>query len=123
MIELLSGFPDGVVAFRAKGRATKDDYDAVVIPAVEAGFGKRDKLRCYYELGSDFSGMDIGAVWQDFRVGMGHFVGWERVAVVTDTGWIRHAVGVFQFLIPGEVRVFSTREAAEARQWIAAAVR
>ena len=68
-----------------------------------------------------FEGFDAGAMWEDFKVGVGHLTGLERVAVVTDVDWIRHAVGVFRFLMPGTVRVFPTNEAAAARSWIAAA--
>ncbi len=120
MIETLEGFPEGVIAAVAKGRVTRRDYEEVLIPAVEAAFRQRDQVRCYYELGQDFDGMDAGAVWEDLRVGLGHFTGWERVAVVTDIDWVRLAVNTFRFLLPGEVRVFATTEAGEARRWIAA---
>jgi hypothetical protein len=120
MIEMLKGFPEGVVAAVAKGRVTRRDYDEVLIPAIEAAFGRRQKVRCYYELGREFFGMDAGAMWEDFRVGFGHLAGWERVAVVTDVDWIRLAMNAFRFLVPGETRIFSTGEAAEARRWITA---
>jgi SpoIIAA-like len=120
MIELLQGFPEDVVAAAAKGRVTKRDYDEVLVPAVEAAFSRREKVRCYYELDREFSGIDAGAVWEDFRIGFGHLSGWERVAVVTDVEWIRLAIGAFRFLVPGDVRMFPTSEAAEARRWIAA---
>jgi SpoIIAA-like len=120
MIELLQGFPEGVVAVAAKGRVTRKDYDDVLIPAVEAAFKGREKVRCYYELGTGFSGMDAGAMWEDFRVGIGHLAGWERIAVVTDVEWIRLAIGAFRFLVPGEIRVFPVADAAEARRWIVA---
>lgn len=121
MIELIGGFPDTVVACAAKGRITQDDYDRVLIPAVERALAKHDKIRCYYELGAEFAGMDLGAAWRDFTVGIEHLARWERVAVVTDIDWIGHAVGAFRFLMPGAVRVFPTAARAEARLWVAAA--
>ncbi|MGC2199566.1 MAG: STAS/SEC14 domain-containing protein [Stellaceae bacterium] len=120
MIEMLEGFPDGVVAAVAKGRVTKRDYDEALIPAVEAAFRRREKVRCYYELGREFSGMDAGAAWEDFRIGIGHLSGWERIAVVTDVDWVRLAINAFRFLVPGEIRIFPTSEVAEARRWIVA---
>jgi hypothetical protein len=42
------------------------------------------------------------------------------MAVVTDVQWIRLAMGVFRFLMPGQLRIFGTNEAAEARRWISA---
>ena len=44
----------------------------------------------------------------------------KRVAIVTDTGWVRHTVKAVRFLIPSEIRVFSTIEAEEGRAWITA---
>jgi hypothetical protein len=120
MMELLRGFPEGVVAVVANGRLTRKDYDEILVPAVEAAFRGREKARCYYEIGRKFSGMDAGAVWEDFRVGIRHLSGWERVAVVTDIDWIRLAINAFRFLVPGEIRIFPVNEAAEARRWIAA---
>ena len=121
MIEMLEGFPDTVVAASARGQVTKKDYEDILVPKVEEAFRRHDKVRCYYELGAPFEGFDAGAMWEDFKVGVGHLAGWERVAVVTDVDWIRHAVSVFRILMPGTVRVFPTNEAAAARSWIAAA--
>jgi hypothetical protein len=120
MIELLEDFPNGVVAVAAKGRVTRADYQETLIPAVDAVFAHRQKARFYYELGSEFSGIDAGAVWEDFQVGFTHLAGWERIAVVTGVDWMRLAINAFRFLVPGEIRIYPTREAAEARRWITA---
>ena len=104
----------------ARGRVTRSDYDGVLIPKVREAFASHGKVRCYYELGAAFESIDPGAMWEDFKVGMEHLSHWERVAVVTDVDWIRLAVGVFRFLIPGEIRIFTTTRVAEARDWIVA---
>lgn len=119
MIEILDGFPDGVVAFRATGRVTRTDYDQVLVPAVERALATHRTIRCYYELTPAFTGMDTGAMWEDARIGIEHLTRWERVAVVTDVEWIRAAAGVFRFLMPGTVRVFAMADIAEAKRWIA----
>ena len=36
--------------------------------------------------------------------------GWERMALVSDVGWVRAAVKVFALAIPGHVRVFHNSE-------------
>lgn len=120
MIEILSGLPANVVAVRASGRITRKDYDDVLIPAVQAVFEGRSRIRFYYELGPHFEGMDPGAVAEDFKVGMEHLTGWERVAVVTDVAWIRTAVIAFSFLLPVTVKVFAAGEAETAKAWMTA---
>ena len=117
MIELLKGFPNNVVAVSCKGRVTKHDYDKVLVPAVEKALAAHDKVRLYYETGPSF-GIDPAAAWEDFKVGMAHFTRWQRVAVVTDVDWIKHTMQMFRFIMPGDMRVFGTAEADEARAWI-----
>jgi len=54
------------------------------------------------------------------EVGFAHLKAWERIAVVTDEGWIAGATRLFGFAMPCPVRVFSNEEFAEAANWIAA---
>jgi len=39
--------------------------------------------------------------------------------VVTDRGWLRHSVGIFGYLIPGQIRAFAAAQEDEARAWVA----
>jgi len=120
MIEALKGFPDSVLAFVCHGQVTKQDYETVLIPAVAKALAEHEKVRLYYETAPDFAGIDPGAIWEDTKVGVSHLMRWERFAVVTDIDWIRHTMTFFSFLMPGEMRVFSGDEAAQARDWIVA---
>jgi hypothetical protein len=118
MIEQLGGFPENVLGLRISGHVTRDDYQTVVIPVVEAAFKREEKLNIYCQVDSDFAGLDLGALWDDLKVGLGNFRRWERIAVVTDIAWIGNALNVFGFLKPGQVRVFPMAEADQARAWI-----
>lgn len=118
MIEVLEGFSDNIGAFVAHGHVTKDDYETVLIPKIEEKLGQHAKIRVYYEIATDFTGIDPGAAWEDTKVGFRHLLQWERFVVVTDVEWIKHTVKLFGFLMPGEFRVFSTAEAGQAREWI-----
>lgn len=119
MIEQLKDFPANVMAFVCKGRVTKEDYETVLVPAVSAALKKHDKVRLYYETAGDFSGIDPGAVFTDFKVGMEHFTRWERIAVVTDVDWIKHTMQFFSFMMPAQMKIFPLSQAATARTWIA----
>jgi hypothetical protein len=96
---------------------TIEDCRKVLKPALEYSLSRHDKIRLYYEIGSRFP----GAAWDDLRIGVKHMPQWERVAIVTDVGWVRHTVNALRFLIPGEVRVFTTNEAYEGCAWISSA--
>jgi hypothetical protein len=120
MITLLAGFPENVLAVKCEGHVTRKDYEGVLIPAAIQALQHHSNVRVYYEVALEFAGIDAGAVWEDFRVGVGHWSRWERIAVVTNVGWIRQAVNAFRFLMPGTLRVFAVGDAADARRWIAA---
>ena len=118
MIEALKGFPTKVLAFACKGHVTKRDYETVLIPAVEEALKQAGKIRLYYQIDPDFSGIEPGAMWDDFKVGMEHVLRWERIAVVTDVEWIRYTIRALSFVIPGVAKIFSLAEAPQARDWI-----
>ena len=118
MIERLEGFPDNVIALAGKGHVTWKDYEEVLVPAVEEAFSKHQKISLYYELGPQFSGIEMGAAWADFKDGVRHFFKWEKMAVVTDVEWIRRAINGFGVFMPGDLRVFPNSEAAAARTWV-----
>jgi hypothetical protein len=120
MFQLIDTMPDGVVAVRAVGRVSAQDYQTVLTPAIERATSGGRKARLYLELGTGFEGYDASAIVADARMGVGHLASFERIAVVTDTDWVRHAVQLFGPLIPGEVRVFPVSGASDARAWITA---
>ena len=119
MIETIPGLPDGVLGFSAKGTVTAHDYESVIIPAVEARFARQQKVRFLYHLGPEFTGFEVAAMWDDAKLGIKHFTGWEKMAVVTDVAWIRVAIEAFGLALPGRVRVFHESELAEAKRWVA----
>lgn len=119
MVERIPDLPPDVLGFTAKGHVTADDYESVIIPAVEEALARHSKVCFLYHLGADFEGFDLGALWDDAKLGMKHLSGWEKLAIVSDVEWIRTALRVLRFAIPAEARLFHDRELAEAKQWIA----
>jgi len=120
MIEQVKTFPDNVLGFVCHGHVTKADYDEVLVPAVTDALKKQNKVRLYYETAPDFAGIQPGAMWEDFKVGVEHITHWERFAVVTDIEWIKHTMQFFSFVMPGTVKLFPASDAAHAREWISA---
>jgi len=118
MVEQMRDLPDNVLGFTAKGTVSAEDYESVIIPAVEAQFSRHDKVRFLYHLGEEFSGFESAAMWDDAKLGFKHLRGWERIAVVTDIEWLKAAVRIFGVAIPGEVRVFASHALHEAKVWI-----
>ena len=118
MLERIQGLPENVIGFTARGVVTGADYESVLIPAVEKMLADRKNVRLLYHLGDDFKGFDAEAIWNDAKVGMQHLTSWERVAVVTDVGWIRTTMKAFGFVLPGHVKVYSNNKLTEALKWL-----
>lgn len=120
MMTVMHDFPDNVLAISASGDVTSDDYRDVLVPVLEQRLGKHRRLRLLYVIGADFQGFTPGAAWEDAKVGMHHFAHFERVAVVSDVDWVRHAVRGFGFALPGEVRVYDLDGQDDAEAWLRA---
>ena len=116
MLELIEGLPKNVVGIAVSGRLKMQECEDVLIPAVQKSLKRHEKIRLYYELNSRFP----GAAWDELDLGLEHASRCERVAIVTDIGWVRLTVKALRFLIPSEIRVFPTVQAEEGRAWITA---
>lgn len=115
---LLEGFPEEVIAIRAVGEVTSRDYEDRLIPLVRKMERKHGKLRLLMQLGPDFETYTTGAMWDDARLGLTHWRSFEKVAVVSDIGWITRSVEMFAPLMPGEVAVFPGDAMQAATSWI-----
>jgi SpoIIAA-like len=116
MLELIDGLPGNIVGIAVSGRVTMQDCHDVLVPAIKKSRKRHDKIRLYYELNSRFP----GAAWDDLDLGLEHASCCERVAIVTDISWVKLTVKAIRFLIPSEIRVFTTIQTEEGRAWIRA---
>ena len=120
MLEQMKNLPGNVVGFRASGKVTGKDYETVLAPAVEAMMAEHDKIRLIYHLDEGVIEVDAAAMWEDARIGIKSFSALERSAIVTDIDWIRNAVKLFGFAMPGEVKTFRSSDLQTALDWITA---
>ena len=123
MIEPLSDLPDGVIGFRFSGHVSKDEYRSVLLPLLEEHIDSGDKIRLAVLIDNDFDRFEAGALWEDMKFGFGsgltHLSSWERMALVSDADWVHHAIALFGWLVPGEVKVFPLAQLNAAKQWLA----
>jgi hypothetical protein len=119
LLERITDLPSTVLGFKASGQLTSEDYRKVLVPAVEAALQSQEKLRVLYVLGDEVTGFSAGGAWEDTKVGIAHVTKWEKIAVVSDKEWLRHSVNIFGYLIPGEIKAYTTAEEEDARVWIA----
>ena len=119
MIRVLNDMPAGVLGLEAIDDVEEEDYEDVLIPAVEAAIAEHGKVRLVYVLGPDFDEYEGEAVWEDLKLGARHPSSFERIAVVTDAKWVGPAMKVFSILLPGQARSFRLADREAATHWAA----
>jgi hypothetical protein len=119
MIRLLTDMPDGVLGLEAIDDVEREDYENVVVPAIEQAIAQHGKVRVVYVLGHEFDDYEGGAVWEDLKLGARHPTKFERIAVVTDARWARPAMKLLSVLWPGKARAFPLAERTAATSWAA----
>lgn len=118
MIEEMTDLPEGILGFRISGDVTGGDYDSVLTPAIDRAIEKFDRIKLLAQVGPDFKGYSLDAVWDDTRLGLRHWNGFDRVAVVTDVGWIRMGIKAMAFMMPCPVQLFAIDELDDAKRWL-----
>jgi len=118
MMEIINTGEGNQLEVRLSGQVTQDDYDSVLIPAIEDRLKDNDRVRVLVVIGDEFTGYDVSALWADSKLGLTYWNGFDRLAVATDKGWIATAVRAFAPLLPCPVQVVPLSEAGAARRWL-----
>lgn len=114
----MNDLPDYILGVSAQGTVTGQDYETVLIPAVEEKLKTNKKIRMIYQLGANFTGFDLTAMLDDAKIGMKHLAAWDRIALVSDHQMINTVMKFFGYLLSCEVRIFKNDELEEAKKWI-----
>jgi hypothetical protein len=117
MLQLLQPTTGNLVSVNAGGTVTAEDYEDVLIPAIEETLKSHDKVRLLFQVDPD-TGFTAGAVWDDTKFGLSHFFAFEKLALVSDTEWIHNTVKVLGFMMPCPVKLFALSELDAAMEWI-----
>ncbi len=117
MFKFIDGLPQDVLAMEATGKVTHEVYKSALIPGAEAMMGN-GPIKMLYVIGKEFTGFEVGALWDDSAFGLRHWHDFSHIAVVTDQAWLRVMVGMFKPFFHGDVRLFPLAELPTARSWI-----
>lgn len=118
MVELLTGFPPHVAAYKAWGKVNADEYEQVVMARVDEVAELYGKINFLVYLETDMENYSIEALLDYLKVSFGHFSKWERMAIVTDESWIRQAYRILSPLVHGEIKGYTLNEFDEAKAWV-----
>lgn len=118
MIEVKSGTQDNLLEVRMSAPITDKDYKDVLMPALDAALAKGETIRMLVVLKAGLADFTLGAFWDDARMGMGAWRGFERIAIVTADGFMARTIRAFSILMPCPVSVFEPYSEDEARLWL-----
>ena len=118
MIKFIEDLPGNIVAVRLSGDVKAEDYDKVLVPAIEEKVKEYGQVRLLYQLDPDFKKFTRNAMFEDMKLGIHNFKSFEKIAFVSDVDWIIDAVEIFKHVIPGKVKTYNNKELPEAKAWI-----
>jgi len=122
MVSVIAVDAPGVLAFVIAGRLTRAEYRDVLLPPIREVIAKGEEIRVLAVL-ERFQGLEAGGLLEELKaaamVGSAQDSLRSYFAVVTDADWVRRSIALFGWLVPGEVRVFTSDRRAEAETWLA----
>ncbi len=117
-LELLPDFPEHVIAVRASGKVTGREYRTILLPIDREKRRTRASLNLFYQFTPTFTGMNARGMWEDAKLDLCHWRGWDRIAIIADHPMIRFGARMAAWVLRRPVRVFANAEAAAARAWV-----
>jgi hypothetical protein len=118
MIELIESLPSGTVGFSFCGQVSDAELQNCVVARIESMLLDIERIKALLVFEPGFQHFGLAAALDDAVLGLRHWDGFERIAVVTDLPWMRHATKAMALLLPCPVRVFSLDQREEARRWL-----
>lgn len=113
--EVIEGLPEDVIALRAVGIITAEDYRDTLIPLVAAKQKRHDKLKCLIVLDEDYATYSGDAVWSDTKFGLTHATTFSRIALVTDILWMKRTARLFMALMHFAFEAFPLSDLEKAK--------
>jgi hypothetical protein len=119
MLELITDLPSTVVGVRASGTVSKEDFDKVLVPALSDLAQRTGKINYLLVLETDISNFTLGAWIDDLKLGVKHFMKWNRIAIVSNQRGVTRFSDMFGLVMPGDARGFPPEELEQAKTWVA----
>ena len=120
MLTKLKDLPAYVAAFKATGEVTKEDYDTILVPEIERVDQQHGHIHFMMVMETPSKEFSLGAWFKDAVVGLKHYRGWKKVAIVTDEKMLGKITDLFSALVPGSAKGFPLMQLEEAKSWVAA---
>lgn len=118
MISAISDIPHHVVAFKATGEITLDEYQNTIVPAIKKLAEQTNEINFILYLDTDNDNFTKTAWYKDALLNLKSLGRWNRSAIITDSSNIISFTKAFSYLVPGEFKGFTIENYEEAVLWV-----
>ena len=121
MVERIEDMPPGTIGFRSSGELTEADFTDHLGPALEQAVAAGD-VRLLLITPPGFGGADVKATAARVQAlaNLGHRSDWKRIAIVTDSSFLRRSARLWAPMVPVETKLFKSDQEPAARSWLLA---
>ncbi len=116
MFEVIPVNAEHILAFKATGKLTEEDYRRFE-PLAEQMIKQQGHISLLIEL-SDFEGWEKDSSWEARKFGREHELEIDRIAIVGDKAWHSTMVGLSNLFLSIEIRFFPRDEIDDAWSWL-----
>jgi len=116
MFQEIPVYDDHIIAFKAVGKLTHDDYQAF-LPGLESRLEKADSVSLLLEL-ENFHGWELAAAKDDYEFGKKYADKFVRIAIVGEKRWGRWMARFARPFTGAEVRYFDRDDLHLAWDWL-----
>ncbi len=109
--------PDKVLGFKISGKLTAQDYETVLMPAIDQRVKRDGTVNVLVEWDDSFSGMEAKAMFDDAKLGFAHWNHFHRLALVGAPHWFDGFAKLFDLVSKGKVKTFEADEFVDALKW------
>ncbi len=120
MVQQINGLQANVVGFEFTSDVTKEDYDNVVLPAIQKLVAQYDELNVIFLIHTDIENFTAGAWMQDAYLGLKNITKWRRMALISDSAFVHTTTPVLSLMVPGEFKAYKESEKDAAIAWVSA---
>lgn len=120
MLLLMTDAPPHVVGVRAVGKVSEDEYENILLPALEKAIKQFGELNYIMVLETSVANFSVGAWLNDIKAGLKHYTKWKKIAIVTDQKFVEKITDFVSLLIPGQAKGFPLSDIKLAKAWVGA---
>ena len=116
MIRILQETEGELLATRAVGKLTEQDYN-ILIPILEEKVKKYGEIKWYFEM-DDFEGWEGKALWSDLKFDIRHRNDFEKIAMVGEDRWEKLMTDAMKPFTKADIKYFDVADRERAKEWI-----